>query len=184
MRYRWWVLVAILLFAAGIASGWMTSAGTTNALLVEELRALEQLSQLFAPYSPLTAVLIFVNNATKLVMSFVLSPIFCLAPILVLTVNGLLLGFLSPVIIDEESLGFLLAGVLPHGVFEISALILGLAAAFNYGVMTTFALLNKDGEKRFMPILRHNVRYLLIALILLIPGAIIETYLTPTLLGQ
>ena len=184
MRYKWWVSVAAILFAAGLVSGLMTPAGTATGLFAEDLRALEQLSQLFVPYSLLTATLLFINNAAKLIISFVLSPIFCLAPILMLTVNGWLLGFLSPVIIEEESLGFLLTGIIPHGVFEIPALILGLAAAFNYGVMTTFALLNNDAETRFMPILRHNVRYLLIALVLLIPAAAIETYITPMLLGQ
>ncbi len=115
-------------------------------------------------------------------MSFILSPIFCLVPILALTVNGWVLAFISAIVIREESLGYLLAGVIPHGIFELPAFILGEAAALSFGTMAIIALFKKERRNLLLPNLKQNSRYLVIALALLLPAAIIETYITPLLL--
>jgi len=116
------------------------------------------------------------------VLSFVLSPILCLAPILSLTVNGWLLAFISSAVAQEESLGFVLAGVLPHGIFELPAIIIGEAAALSFGTMAILALIKRGKRHLLLLNLKQNLRYLLIAIGLLLPAAIIETYATPLLL--
>ena len=121
-------------------------------------------------------------NASVLLLSFVLSPIFCLVPVLALAVNGWLLAFVSAKVVQERSLGFVLAGLLPHGVFEIPAFILGEAAAFSFGAMAILALFKKGGGKLLLPGLKQNLKYLLIAFAVLLPAAIIETFVTPLLL--
>jgi stage II sporulation protein M len=183
MPYKGWIIIAIFLFAIGIALGLATPAGIAD-LLSEDLRALEELGGMLAPFSIATAIFIFVKNALAIVMSFTLSPIFCLVPILALTINGWLLGFVSPALVSNKSLGFLLAGLLPHGIFEIPALILGEAAALSFGAMVTVALFKKEKRQLLLPSLKQNLRYIVVALILLVPAAIIETFLTPLLLGQ
>jgi len=64
-------------------------------------------------------------------ISFALSPFFCLVPIVALIFNGGLLGFVSAMVIQEKSLGYLLVGLLPHGMFELPALIIGEAVALS-----------------------------------------------------
>jgi stage II sporulation protein M len=103
-------------------------------------------------------------------------------PILALTVNGWIIAFVSATVIQEESLGFLLAGLLPHGIFELPALILGQAAALSFGAMLILALFKKERREALPSTLKQNVKYLLIALALLVPAAIIEAYITPLLL--
>jgi stage II sporulation protein M len=76
-----------------------------------------------------------------------------------------------------------LAGILPHGIFEIPALILGQAAALSFGAMAITAIFSKEKRERLLPNLRKNLKYLAIALSLLIPAAVIETYITPLLLS-
>ena len=69
-------------------------------------------------------------------------------PILALVVNGWLLAFVSAVVAEEKSLGFVLTGLLPHGIFELPALILGEAAALSFGTAVILALFIKERRKR------------------------------------
>ncbi len=184
MSYKGWVLVAIALFAIGIAFGLATPASIAD-FLAEDLGAFEeQLGIILALPKLLMAIFIFIKNTSALVISFALSPILCLAPILALIVNGWLIAFVASAVVSEKSLSFLLAGLLPHGIFELPALILGEAAALSFGAMTIVALLKKERRKLLLPVLKQNLRYLMIALALLVPAAIIETYITPLLLTQ
>jgi len=87
-------------------------------------------------------------------------------------------------VIQEKSLGFVLVGLLPHGIFELPALILGQAAALSFGTMAVLALFKTERRNLLLPSLKKNLTYLMIALALLLPAAIIETYVTPLLLTQ
>ena len=177
-----WIFIAVLLFGIGIVFGLTAPTGITS-LLAEDISALEELSDLLASLPlALIALFIFIKNASVLLLSFTLSPLFCLVPILALTVNGWVIAFVSTTIIQEESLGYLLAGLLPHGIFELPAFILGEAAALSFGTMAIVALFRKERRNLLLPNLKQNLRYLMIALALLLPAAIIETYVTPLLL--
>jgi len=182
MSYKKWLIIATSLFGAGFILGLVVPASITS-LLSEDIVALEELANLLATLPQFAVlVIIFITNASTLLVSFILSPIFCLWPILVLTLNGWLLAFVSTTVAQEESFGFVLAGVLPHGVFELPAFILGQAAALSFGTTVILALFKKERRELILPNLKQNLRYLLIALALLLPAAIIETYVTPLLL--
>jgi len=182
MSYKWWILVAAVLFGIGLILGLVIPAGSAG-LVSEELTALGELSQiLFALPPPLTAVFIFLKNALALVVSFALSPVLCLLPILTLMLNGWLLTFVSSAVMQEKSLGFVLAGLLPHGIIEIPAFILGEAAALSFGAMVILVLFKKKQKNQLVPSLKQNFKYLMIAFALLVPAAIIETFVTPLLL--
>ncbi|GAI82400.1 unnamed protein product [marine sediment metagenome] len=182
MSYKWWILVAAVLFGIGLILGLVIPAGSTG-LLSEELVALSELSDfLFALPLPLTAVFIFLKNALALVVSFALSPILCLMPILALLLNGWFLTFVSAAIIQEKSLGFVLTGLLPHGIIELPAFIMGEAAALSFGAMVILVLFKKKERNQLLPSLKQNLKYLMIAFALLVPAAIIETFVTPLLL--
>ena len=180
MSYKKWVIIAILLFSAGLLLG----LATPGSLLTEDTAAFNELAELLAPL-PQSALfgVILINNVFALLISFALSPLFCLVPILALTINGWLLAVVATEVIHGESIGFLLAGVLPHGVFEIPALILGQAAALSFGAMVAVTLFKKERRNLLLPSFKQNIRYLMAALVLLVPAAIIETYVTPLLLS-
>jgi stage II sporulation protein M len=180
MKYRWWVIIAILLFTIGIALGLASPPGITS-LVSEELVALEELGGMLAPFTFFMFIFIFIKNAIALLVSFALSPIFCLVPILTLVANGWIVALVSTIVMEEKSLGFVLAGLLPHGVVELPAFFIGEAAALSFGAMAVVALLKKERRNLLLPSLRQNLRYLVIALALFLPAAIIETYVTPLL---
>jgi len=182
MSYKRWIIIATLLFGIGLISGLATPASMLN-LLSEEIAALEELAALLAPLPQfIVFVIILIKNVSVLLFSFIFSPILCLVPILSLTLNGWLLASVSSIIVQEKSLGFVLAGLLPHGIIELPALILGEAAALSFGTVAIIALFRKEKREQLLPNLKKNLRRLLIALALFLPAAIIETYVTPLLL--
>ena len=183
MSYKKWILIAICLFGIGLALGLATPVGITD-LLAEDLAALEELGSILGPFKITTAAFIFFKNVSALLVSFLFSPILCLMPILALTVNGWVISFVSATVVQEESLGLLLAALLPHGVFELPAIIIGEAAALSFGAMAIIALISKERRSQLMPNLKQNLRYLMLACVLLLPAAIIETYITPLFLPQ
>ncbi len=181
MSYKRWLFVAAFLFGIGMAIGLAMPASIPD-LLAEDLTALRELSALLGPFQVSTAIFIFLKNVSALLFSFLFSPILCLSPILALTLNGWLLSFISVSVIQQESLGLLVAGLLPHGIIEIPALIIGEAAALSFGALAMTALVSKKRRNLLLPGLKRNLRYLIIAFILLLPAAIIETYVTPLFL--
>lgn len=185
MRYRFWVTVACCLFIIGIGAGIIVSVIVPENIVeffTEEMTAFGELGDMFGPFEVGTAVFIYFKNVGAIIISFVFSPILCLMPVIALVFNGSFIAFISALVLEEESLGFLLLGILPHGVFEIPAFIIGEAAALSFGATTIIALFSRRGSNILLPVFKKNLKYLLLALILLIPAAIIETYVTPLFL--
>ncbi len=183
MSYRRWLLVTIFLFGIGLALGLSTPTGI-DGLPSEDITELEEFVDFFGllPQSSVFAI-IFIKNVSVLLISFALSPLFCLVPVMALTLNGWLIGLVSTVVIQQESLGYLLAGLLPHGIFELPALIMGEAVALSFGTTVILALFKKERRNLLLPNLKQSLRYLLIAFALFLPAAIIEVYVTPLFLG-
>ena len=180
MRYRWWLSIALCLFALGIVLG-LTVSVELAGFFAEDIAALKELAASLGPFKISTAFFILLKNVSALLFSFIFSPILCLIPVLSLTLNGGLLSFVSVLVLQERSLGFVLAAILPHGVFEIPALIIGGAASLSFGVAAMLALISPKKREQLLPNLKQNLRYLIIAGILLVPAAIIETFVTPLL---
>jgi len=182
MSYKKWLIIATSLFGAGFILG-LVAPPSIFGPFANAIADLEEFANLLTPLPQFAVlVIIFITNASTLLVSFILSPIFCLWPILVLILNGWLLAFVSAIIAQEKSLGFVLVGVLPHGIIELPAFILSQAAALSFGTTVILALFKKRREL-ILPSFKQNLRYLLIALALLLPAAIIETYITPLLLS-
>ena len=183
MSYRWWLLIAILIFGISITLGLTISVSTENSLS-EEVSAIEELADFLSPLPQASIfIIIFIKNVFAVLISVALSPFFCLMPVLALIVNGGVIGLVSTMIIQEKSLGYLLAGLLPHGIFELPAFIMGEAVALSFGMMIILALFDQDRRKVLLPNLKRELKYLVIALILFFPAAIMETYVTPLFLS-
>ncbi|MFC2003298.1 stage II sporulation protein M [Chloroflexota bacterium] len=182
MNYKSWIFVAILLFVISIVVSWVTPDSTAR-FLAEDVAALEQLAGVLATLPPaVIAIIIFAKNSASLLVSFALSPILCLLPLLALIGNGVLLGWISATVMETQSLGFLLAGILPHGIIELPAFIMGEAAALSFGSLAILSLFRKEKRNIMWPHFKQNLRYLAIALALLLPAAFIEAFITPLLL--
>ena len=184
MRFKYWLILSVLLFCGGLVWG-LTTSVDSSSVLAGDVVAFEEFAGNLTSLSPgVTFLFILLKNVLALVMSFILSPIFLLVPILALVLNGGLLGFVSAIVIREKSLTYLLSGLLPHGIFELPAFFIGEAAAFSFGMAVILAVFSKNRRELLLPSLRRNVKYLLLSFALLVPAAFIETFLTPLLLGK
>jgi stage II sporulation protein M len=182
LRYRWWIVIAIALFAIGIAFG-LTDPLNLASLFSDELISLGELGGILAPFTFTMFIFIFIKNVVTLLFSFIFSPILAIIPVVTLLLNGWIVGLVSTVVTEQESLGFVLAGLLPHGVIELPALFIGEAAALSFGITAIIALFKKEKRELFLPSLKQNLRYLTLAVALMLPAAAIETFLTPLLVG-
>jgi stage II sporulation protein M len=182
MRYVWWVVIATALFGLGLVWGLSMPSGG-GGTLSGELGALEELAR-FITSLPAWAMflLILVKNVTAVLFSFVMSPLLLAVPLFALVLNGWVIGAVAGSVIAEESVGYLLRGLLPHGVLELPAFFLGQAAALSFGTAAMQAVFKEERRRQFMNVVRVNLRYLAFALALLVPAAAIEAFVTPLLL--
>ena len=182
MSFKWWLLTAVSLFVIGLISG-LVAYNNTPAVLTEETASLNALTDmLMALPRPALLIAIFLKNLMAVLFSIILSPMFLLIPILTLLLNGWLIGLISMAVIQEQSAGFLLAGLLPHGIFELTALFIGEAVAFSFGTAVMLSLLKGQGSNLRLN-LRAHMKFLAPVVALLLIAAVIETYITPLALG-
>ena len=124
---------------------------------------------------------LFANNLRAMVLGVLYGFIpFLYLPALALGVNAAILGMLAS-LIDGQWL-LLAAGILPHGIFELPALFLSLAAGLclckNINV---YICKNEKGVMK--PLLLNILRVVvLLVLPLLVIAAVMETYVTPALM--
>jgi len=184
MTYKRWLLFSVFLFLAGLMWGLVTPLESPS-LLAEDIAELKELSDSLSPLPQESVfIFIFLKNVLALLISFVFSPFLCLVPAMALILNGGILGAVSVIVSQEESLGFLLASLLPHGVFELPALFMGEAAAFGFGAAVIMALFKKERRKLLAEDIRQNLKLLVISFALLFIAAIVETYLTPLFINR
>ena len=123
-----WLLLVIALFGLSLIIGIYTPPGNFDTDMVTG-----PLADMFRNLSPgLLFLFILLKNITALLMTFVMSPILCLMPVFSIIGNGWLIGFLATEMAARESLGWVLAGLLPHGIIELPAFFIGEAAALSF----------------------------------------------------
>lgn len=119
--------------------------------------------------------IIFLNNTIKSFLALLGGILFGIIPIIFVLINGYAIGIIGAVAIAEKGIGEVLLLTIPHGMFEIPAVLL----AASYGVMLgeKFYLKIKYGEQ-FQPnfSLSLNVFFKFVVPILAL-AALIETLL-------
>jgi len=133
--------------------------------------------------SPGVFIYILTNNITAIVFAFILAPFLCIFPLFSLFVNGFVIGVVGALVLEQESVLFLMAGFLPHGILEIPALLIALAASLRFGFNTMKGILRKSWRNTIKPVFLENAKLLGKAVALLVPAALIETFITPIFLG-
>ena len=136
------------------------------------------------PQTELLATLFF-NNVTAALLSMLYGLIpFVPLSALAIGTNALLLGaFAALYLAQGYGLGVYLIGILPHGVFELTALILACTLGLLLCRTGTDRLRRKKEAVPLRPRLQDCLRVFLFAVVpLLALAALIEAYVTPALL--
>ena len=164
-------VLVLLGFAAGMIFPDMAQQILQNfAAQIEQLGLTDDV-----PQSQMMATLFF-NNITASLLSMLYG--------LTLGTNALMLGAFAAIYQQQGiGLGVYVLGVLPHGIFELSALILSCALGLLICRTGTERILKKSDTPFFRRVLDCIRVFLTFSVPLLLVAALIETYVTPALLN-
>lgn len=175
------MLAAIVLgFALGLLSPETVDMALTQFMaMIEDAGVVDSAGNL-SPFGLLT------NNWTAMLTAALYGFVpFLFLPLLSIAVNGLLMGLLAAWYHSNGiSLGLYLAGILPHGIFELPALLL--SAACGVCLCRNMCRLVVSSPKRtpMVELLCDLLRVmLLIVLPMTVAAAFIEAYVTPVVMA-
>lgn len=136
-----------------------------------ELQLIEKLREIALAFSGLglwqTIWLIFSNNLFVCFISIILGIIFGIFPFLVLMSNGYLIGYVAHRAVAVDGISTLWK-LLPHGLFELPAILISIGLGFKLGT----SLFKKDTFKKNFR--KSMLVFLTVILVLLIIAAVIE----------
>ena len=155
--------------------------------IVESFMAEVQQSGLVDENGSISLAALFGNNLqatlTATVMGFV--P-FVFLPVVSLALNGAVIGAVLALsgAMGMQTGQMVLLGLLPHGIFEIPAIMLGVAMGLYLCRQMNGTLRKRPGTPRIEAVLPHLCRVAVFGVVpLLAAAAVIETFVTPLLLG-
>ncbi len=127
------------------------------------------------------AIGIFVNNVLNCFVTMVLGIFLGVIPLVFTVTNGLTLGWFAGVTLQKTCLCYIMAGSLPHGLFEIPAVLLSSAIGLKLGYSLIMSMAGKKG-------LINEVRKSVKAFVFwIVPGiviaALLEAFITFPLLA-
>jgi stage II sporulation protein M len=124
---------------------------------------------------------IFFKNLLVALIAVLSGIIFGFVPILIVFVNGLILGVVSYIFIVQFNIAVLLAGLLPHGIIEIPAIILSTASGLM--IWRSFYRYVLYDENKLKDDFISAIKFFLLAITpMLIIAALIEAFVTPRIL--
>lgn len=176
---RFYILFASILFIGSTILGYVGFFGGTFSRPMGRFQELSEVVEDFTRLYPLWIIflvafgLIFLNNALTCFLNIVLGPLLAIAPLASMVFNGGLIGCLA----QKEGL-IIFVGILPHGIFEIPALLLSGAIGLRIGR----EVLKNRAERNLKSALNKGLRaFLVLILPLLLIAAVIESSLILTL---
>lgn len=181
-RNKIFIIISVLLLIISALSGIIFSE-YIKELLLELMKTMV----MNVPENPTViqeASYLFQNNITANFIILLGGVFFSILSISAMIVNGMLIGFLYTLVTPVQYF----VGLAPHGIFELPALILSLACAFNITSLE-IKLINALFKKEFKEelsnskqVIKDIIFSIIIITILLIIAAIIEAGVTPALL--
>jgi stage II sporulation protein M len=179
-----YLLVSTLLIIIGIVAGAAIPQGgglSENPLI----KNLIQYAQIYKPYEPLTVLFILAKNSLTAALAFFFAPLLLLAPAGILLLNGFILGMVGSAVTTQISLIVAVEALAPHGIFEIPALIFACAAGMRFGMASLRKLISLFEQRQYSLSVEFKAAWglFILSLVLLLVAAIMETYVTPFILG-
>ncbi len=174
-------LVSIL-FVLSMAIGYVVAIMYPD-MVMQSLEELEGVVELLKHLSLIQIMfLIFLNNAIKSLLILVLGIGFGIVPLLFIEYNGYFLGIFSHKILMEQSLLYLMGGLLPHGIIEIPMVVISAAIGVRLGLK---GLASLKGEQVYLKEeMITGIKFFFYWIMpLLFIAAVVETFLTSAIIG-
>lgn len=154
--------------------------------VMDTIQTMFAAADIYTEEGEISAVGLFSNNVTACIMTALYGMIpFLMLPAFSLGVNAMLLGVLAAYYVSKGySLALYLAGILPHGIFELPALVLSIACGLLLCRQNSLRLLAREGTQAPSGGLGQIAQvFLWLILPLLALAALTEAYLTPWVMG-
>jgi stage II sporulation protein M len=175
--------LATIFFAAAIAIGVAAVArdpgiGTEAAALFAE----QVVGDLLSDPPAVLAGKLFLNNLVACLLLFLGGASLGVVTLLILSVNGLLIGAIMELVRQQQGMLFIAAALVPHGIFEIPAFLI----AGGLGLLLGRALIAEwhgtaDAAAEARPL---ALLFLRAVVPLLAVAAVVEAFITPAILGM
>jgi stage II sporulation protein M len=174
--------LALLLVISGVfgfitAQQFPLEAGVALGEVAKELSFIEELD------SASIFLLIALNNSIKAFIMMLLGILWGVVPVIFILLNGYAIGIVLSVVMVQTSFISVVLGTLPHGIFEIPAILL----AASYGIWLGEMFVKKLKKKK--SVLKIHVRnvigkFMKVIFPMLIVAAFIETFITSWIIGM
>ncbi len=176
------IIISALVFAVSLGLGVL--AVSAEPALGEEMLALfqEQVAGQLLSDTPVVLFLkIFLNNLGACTLLFFGGASLGVVTLLILGLNGLLIGAIMEIVRQQQGLLFIAAALIPHGIFEIPSFLVAGAL----GLLLAQALASEwQGEGDAAETATHLGKYFIkIVVPLLLIAASIEAFITPAILN-
>lgn len=131
------------------------------------------------------ALIIFLNNLRVSILMFLLGGIIPFIPLLIIFSNGMLIGIMAAYLGVNQTMttATFLLGLLPHGVFEIPAILLSSAVGIVWGARNWLKWLDIRESPGFLQNMKNGLSLLPVIILLLLIAALIEVLISPYLLS-
>jgi stage II sporulation protein M len=193
-RYHHYIWAATALFIVGILLGVLAMTYDPDTIQQIFQSVGEQLQQLGKDIlgSPLGQgiLILFWHNLRALLLVAALGLALGVYPAFSMLFNGLIIGLVGALSVQSSSLVTFLAGILPHGIFEIPALVLGAAIGLRLGIgplvarrRSSFAMTTDTTWHGYGQELTDGGTLLTLAVMLLAIAASIEVGITPLVIS-
>lgn len=177
------LIMAVVLVVSGLLGYFMCAANpdVTNAVVEYFLSAMLD-SGVISETGTLSLIDLLLNNWMAILMCVVYGFIpFLFLPVLILFSNAYLVGVMGAYYhINGIPMLVFFAGILPHGIFELPALVIAAAMGFILCLTLVKKLLHTPNTPPMKELASDTLRTLLLVVFpLLLCAAVVEAYITP-----
>ena len=176
-----YTILSAIVFAIGVAAGMTALVWLPRAAASVE-GSVAEFVQLVHGLGPLGLfAFIVINNVVKAAVMMCLGIVFGLIPILFLVSNGIMLAVAAAIIAEQAGALVAVAGLLPHGIIEIPAVLLAAAAGLRLGAVA-LERLKRPGIELKTELVKAWRFFVALVLPALVLAAVIETVVSPFIL--
>jgi len=180
-KIQWYLIYSALILFVGFACGFLLSV--TDPAFGESLLKIFQdmiANEIIGDTPPIMTLTLFLNNLEACLVIFIGGALFGIIPVAILFFNGVVIGAILEIARKTTGELVMLASVVPHGIFEIPAVIASGALGLMLGRAVTDEFGGKgDAAESAYQYGRIFVRYIIPFVAI---AAIIEGFITPAIL--
>lgn len=183
-RNKTYIIVSALLLIISLTAGIIFN----EALKPTLMPVIYEMSKEYVAKNSLfdEAMFLFTNNMRANLIIIALGFLFSVFSVMIMILNGITIGFVTSLVTPLQ----FLVGTVPHGIFEIPALLLSLTCSFivtKLEINLIKGLLSRGFRKKLEEseiLVRDIVFTIVVNFVLILIAAMIEAGITPILLGM